>query len=58
MKEEILKMSRDELIDFLVEKWTEISIELPKGREKEFFNQHPDLHTIENMRAVALSLAD
>lgn len=57
-KEKILQMSRDELVDFLVENWTDFVCQLPTGREKEFFNLHPDFHTVENMRLVALSLID
>ena len=56
MKEKILQMSREELVDFLVENWADFVRKLPTGREKEFFNLHPDLHTVENMRAVALEL--
>lgn len=53
-KEEVLKMSRDVLIDFLVENWTDFVRKLPTGREKEFFHSNPDFHTVKNMRAVAI----
>ncbi len=58
MKEKILKMTREELVNFLVENWTELVCQLPTGREKEFFNSNPDFHTVENMQGVALSLID
>lgn len=56
--QEINNMTRDQLIDFLIENWTDFVRKLPTGREKEFFNLHPDFHTVENMRAVALSLVN
>ena len=58
MEDKILKMDRDQLIDFLIEHWTDFIRQLPRGREKEFFNLHPDFHTAENMRGVALSLIE
>lgn len=58
MKFEILKMDRDELIDFLIEKDTRIVPNLPTGREKEFFNNNPDFHTTDILREYALTLAD
>ena len=54
-KEEILKMSRDELIDFLVSNW-KLAKELPAGKEREYFMSRPDFHTMENMQGVALEI--
>ena len=54
-KEEILKMSRDELIDFLVNNW-KLAKELPPARAHEYFKSRPDFHTMENMQGVALEL--
>ena len=59
MKERILQMSREELVDFLAENWTEMTRKLPEDKRKVFFNNHaaePDY--TEYMRAVALELAD
>jgi hypothetical protein len=58
MKEKILRMNRDQLIDFLIDNWTEFIRTLPTGREKEFFNLHPDLYTKEKLRSIALDLID
>ncbi len=58
MKSKILKMGRDELIDFLIEKDTRIIPGLPTGREKEFFNNNPGFHTTDRLREHALSLID
>lgn len=57
MKPEILKMDRDELIDFLIKNDTYIIPKLPSGREKEFFNNNPDFHTTEILQEYALSLS-
>jgi hypothetical protein len=57
MKSNILKMGRDELIEFLINSDTCIIPKLPKGREKEFFNNNPDFHTTEILREYALSLS-
>ena len=54
MKEQILKMSKDEIVDFLVENWNEMTRLLPENRKKEFFNSHP----VEPLREIALSLID
>lgn len=56
MKSKILKMGRDELIDFLINSDTYIIPKLPIGREKKFFNNNPDFHTTEILREYALSL--
>lgn len=54
MKEQILQMSKDELVNFLVENWHEMTRLLPEKRKKEFFNSHP----VEPLREIALSLID
>lgn len=54
-KDDILSMSRDELIDFLVENWS-LSKQLPAGKEREYFLSRPGFHTMENMQGVALEL--
>jgi hypothetical protein len=54
MKEQILQMSKDELVNFLVENWHEMTRLLPENRKKEFFNSHP----VEPLREIALSLID
>jgi len=48
IKEEILKTTKDELINFLIENDTYIIPKLPTGREKEFFNAN-DFHTTERL---------
>jgi hypothetical protein len=58
MEKGILKMNRDELIDFLIKNDTYIIPKLPTGREKEFFNNNPDFHTTDILREYALTLAD
>lgn len=58
MKSEILKMDRDELIDFLFKSDTYLIPKLPSGREKEFFNNNPGFHTTDKLREYALTLVD
>lgn len=53
--DEILAMSREELIDFLVDNWS-LAKELPAGKERDYFLTRPDFHTMENMQGVALAL--
>ena len=45
-------MSKEELINFLVENWTELVKHLLKEKEHLFFRNH----SIEDMRAMALSI--
>ena len=54
METEILNMTKDQLIDYLVENWTELVNEMPKGKERIFFQNHE----VDDMRAMALSLAN
>ncbi len=54
MKEQILNMSKDELVDFLVRNWHEMTRLLPENRKKEFFNSHP----VEPLREIALSIIE
>jgi hypothetical protein len=58
MKSEILKMDRDELIDFLIKNDTYLIPKLPTGREKEFFNNNPNFHTTDILRKYSLTLTD
>jgi len=57
MKDKILKMDRDQLIDFLIEHWTDFVKNLPTGREREFWKSEK-YHPTEKLRGVALSLID
>lgn len=53
-KDEIIQMSKDEIVDFLVNNWHEMTRMLPENRKKEFFNSHPE----KPLKEIALSLID
>ena len=56
MKKEILKMNRDEVIDYLIKNETHFTRTVPHGDLKRFFNNNPKFHTTEILREYALSL--
>ena len=55
-RELVLKMDRDEIMDFLIQCQSHFAIELPSGREKEIWNNHSDFHTTDKLRGLALEL--
>ncbi len=57
MKDEILKMSRDQLIDFLIENWTDFVKNLKPGKERDFWKSEK-YHPTEMLRGVAISLIE
>jgi len=59
MKDKILKMSRNELIDYLVENWTDVRRIYnfaPYNKNLRLVFSDIEFHTIENMREQALIL--
>jgi len=54
-KEDILNMSREQIVDFLLENWEHTKI-LPDARAKDYMMTRTDLHTMEKMQSVAFEL--
>jgi hypothetical protein len=56
MKNKILQMNRNQLIDFLIKNETHFTRIVPHENLQRFFNNNPDFHTTEKLRRYALSI--
>jgi hypothetical protein len=55
MEQKIINMTRDELIDFLMENWKLLVLHLPTKIGRQFFADEK-YHTVEKLRSAALQV--